>query len=276
MSAILLTGASGFVGRALAASLAPRHEVLALGRKDPEVKGVAWVRGDFTSPGGLEALGSRKIGSVLHLAAVTGGCSERDGILVNVEGTRGLMRHLIDRGCRKFVMASSIAAVGMQSPKFRPLQMPIPDEHPCLDRDAYGFSKYLMEEVTKYHHRQNPDLDVTNLRLAAIAPDEKMPSPVGAIPLPEWGLGHITVMARSDAVRAFTFALEASPHSGVRILNAVPPKAWTARPVAEILGGWWGNDVDLSHYRQKGHEYDSPYDARRIAQELGFVAQRLP
>ena len=276
MSAILVTGASGFLGRALAAALAARHEVLAIGRKDPEVKGITWVRGDFTSPGGLDPLGSRKVDAVVHLAAVTGGCSERDGILVNVEGTRGLMRHLVDRGCRKFVMASSIAAVGFQSLRFRPLQVPIPDEHPCLDRDAYGLSKFLMEEITKYHHRQNPDLDVTNLRLAAIAPDEKMPAPVGAIPLPEWGLGHITVMARSDAVRAFTLAVESPHRPGVRILNAVAPRAWTARPVAEILGAWWGNDVDLSHYRQKGHEYDSAYDARRIGQELGFVAQRLP
>ena len=85
----------------------------------------------------------------LSLAAVTGGCLERDGILVNVEGTRCLMRYGMDRGVHKYALASSIAAVGFQRVQFRPLQLPIPDEHPCLDRDGYGVSKYLMEEVKK-------------------------------------------------------------------------------------------------------------------------------
>ena len=94
-----------------------------------------------------------KIDVVVHLAAVTGGCREEDGLLVNVEGTRKLLRYFSDRGCTRFVNASSIAAVGFQSPKFRPLELPIPDEHPCLDRNGYGLSKYLMEEVTKYMWR---------------------------------------------------------------------------------------------------------------------------
>jgi nucleoside-diphosphate-sugar epimerase len=276
MSTILVTGASGFIGRVLAASLTSQHEVIALSRKNPEVERVAWVRGEFGTFEDLRALDQKKIEVVIHLAAVTGGCLERDGMLVNVEATRCLMRYLMDRGCRKFVMASSIAVVGIQSRQFRPLQLPISDEHPCLDRDGYGLSKFLMEEITKYYQRRNADLDIINLRLASIAADEKMPAAISVMPLPEWTLGHITIMARSDAVRAFTLAAESPHQPGVRILNATGPKAWTARPVAEILGAWWGNDVDLSHHRQKGHEYDSVYDVRRIQQELGFVAQRLP
>ena len=92
---------------------------------------------------------------------------------MNVEGTRCLMRYAIDRGCRKFVMASSIAVVGMQNVNFRPLQVPIHDEHPCLDRDGYGWSKFMMEEVTKYYSRQNQGIDVTCLRLSSVSPDEK-------------------------------------------------------------------------------------------------------
>jgi nucleoside-diphosphate-sugar epimerase len=276
MSTILVTGASGFIGRAVAAFLTGQHEVIAISRKNPEAERVAWIRGEFGSFEDLRELDKRKIDVVIHLAAVTGGCLERDGILVNVEATRCLMRYLIDHGCRKFVMASSIAAIGMQSRQFRPLQLPIPDEHPCLDRDGYGLSKFLMEEITKYYQRQNADLDVINLRLASVAPDEQMPAPISAMPLPEWTVGHLTIMARSDAVRAFTLAAESQHKPGVRILNATGPKAWTARPVAEILSTWWGNDVDLSYHRQKGHEYDSVYDVRRIKQELGFMAQRLP
>ena len=271
----LVTGASGFIGQALGASLAEKHEVICMSRSDPKL-GLPWMRGTFAAFEDLRQLDRHQIDVVVHLAAVTGGCLERDGILVNVEGTRCLVRYLIDRGCKKFVMASSIAAVGFQSTQFRPLQLPIPDEHPCLDRDGYGVSKYLMEEITKYYQRQNPEIDVINLRLSSVSPDERMPELRGVCPPRQWSLGGITQMARSDAVRAFTLAAEADYKPGVRIMNAASPKSWVADPVAEILRNWWGDDVDLSYFEQPGHEYDSVYDVSQIRRELGFVAKRLP
>jgi nucleoside-diphosphate-sugar epimerase len=275
MSNVLITGASGFIGQALARAMSERHQVICLSRRDPRL-GLPWVRGAFSSFEDLRQLDVYDVDVVIHLAAVTGGCLERDGMLVNVEGTRCLMRYLIDRACTKFVLASSIAVVGFQNVKFRPLQLPIPDEHPCLDRDGYGFSKYLMEEVTEYHWRQNGDIDVINLRLASIVPDESLP-PLRAVgPLREWALGSITLMARSDAVRAFTMAAEAPYKRGVRIMNAAGPRAWVADPVADVLCNWWGDDVDLSRFARAGHEYDSVYDVSRVRQELGFVAQVLP
>jgi UDP-glucose 4-epimerase len=275
MSRILVTGASGLIGRALAASLSGRHEVICLSRRNPGLD-LPWVRGDFAAFEDLRQLDSRQIQAVVHLAAVTGGCLERDGILVNVEGTRCLIRYLADRGCRKLVMASSIAAVGFQSTRFRPLSLPIPDEHPCLDRDGYGLSKYLMEEVTRYCQRQREDLDIINLRLSSVVPEERLPEPARVRPLGEWALGGITIMGVPDAVRAFTLAVESAHRPGVRILNAAPPVAWVADPVADILHHWWGDDVDLSWFRQPGRERDSVYDVRRIATELGFVAEHLP
>lgn len=275
MSTVLITGASGFIGKALAQSMAGRHQVICLSRRNPGLD-LPWIRGEFGDFEDLRRLDGYGIDVVAHLAAVTGGCLERDGILVNVEGTRCLMRYLIDRGCTKFVMASSIAVVGMQSTLFRPLQLPIPDEHPCLDRDGYGFSKYMMEQVTHYYGRQNQDIDVINLRLASIVDDNKMPEPQRAGPIHQWALGGITLMARSDAVRAFTLAAEAPYKPGVRIMNAVGPKAWVAAPVADVLRAWWGDEVDVSYFEQPGHEYDSVYTANRIKDELGFVAQRLP
>jgi nucleoside-diphosphate-sugar epimerase len=275
MSTILVTGASGFIGQALAPSLAERHDVICMSRRNPRLE-LPWVRGDFGAFEDLRALDGYEIDAVVHLAAVTGGCLERDGILVNVEGTRCLMRYLIDRGCAKFVFASSIAAVGFQSVHFRPLQLPIPDEHPCLDRDGYGFSKYMMEQIIKYYWRQNEQIDAIALRLATVVADENIPSLLRVSPPRPWSLGGITKMARSDAVRAFTMAVEAPQAPGVRIMNAAGPKAWVADPVADILANWWGDEVDLSYFRQEGHEYDAVYDVHRIERELGFVAERLP
>ena len=275
MGTMLITGASGFIGKALAASMAETHEVVCMSRRDPGLD-LRWIQGEFGSSEDLARLDDESIETVVPLASVTGGCSERDGILVNVEGTRCLMRYLIDRGCRKFVMASSIAAVGFQSTTFRPVQLPIPDEHPCLDRDAYGLSKFLMEEITRYYQRQNEDIDVINLRLSSVRPDDNMPELKRVGPLREWCLGGITVMALSDAVRAFTLAAESPYRPGVRTMNATGPKAWVADPVADILRNWWGDDVDVSYLEQPGHEGDSVYDVTRIREEIGFVAERLP
>ncbi len=276
MSTILVTGTSGFIGRALAASLAEKHEVVCISRKNTALD-LPQVMGCFYAFEDLRALDRYKFNAVVHLAAVTGGCLERDGFEVNVEGTRCLMRYLIDRGCKKFVMASSIAAVGFQNVHFRPLAVPIPDEHPCLDRDGYGVSKYLMEEVSKYYARQHAEIDVINLRLATVFPEDAAFPRVAPGPVYEWALGSITVMALSDAVRAFTLAAEAPHSAGVRIMNAAPPKACVAASTEAVLRAWYPDtQLDYAHYQQSGHQTDSAFDVRRIREELGFEARVLP
>ena len=277
MSTVLITGASGFIGHALAQAMARTHTVIALSRKSIELAGVTTIAGDFAEPDELHKLDDHKIDVLIHLAAVTGGCSEEDGLHVNVAGTHHLLRYLIERGCQKFVLASSIAAVGFQSVKFRPLQLPMPDEHPCLDRDGYGLSKYLMEEVTRYLARQNEAIDIINLRLASIIPDDRIPKPKTAGPISPWALGSITLMYLSDTVRCLTLAAEAPLKPGVRILNATGAQACVAEPVPVILRAWYGADadqIDFSHYERPGHERDAVYDITRIKAELGFVPER--
>lgn len=277
MTTILITGTSGFIGDALARSLVQTHDVIGFSRKATAIPGAINLVGDFSVPEELHKLDDHAIDVLIHLAAVTGGCSEEDGLRVNVAGTHHLLRYLIKRGCQKFVLASSIAAVGFQSVKFRPLQLPMPDEHPCLDRDGYGLSKYLMEEVTRYLARQNEALDFINLRLASIIPDEQKSSLRQAGPINEWAIGSVTKMYLSDTVRCLTLAAAAPHKPGVRILNAVGAQAAVAEAVPVILRAWYGDDVDkldLSHYAQPGHERDALYDISRIEAELGFVPAR--
>ncbi len=277
MKTILITGVSGFIGRALAQALASTHQVIGLSRKAVAIPGVTTLTGDFAEPHDLTKLNDYTIEVLIHLGAVTGGCNEEDGLRVNVAGTHHLLRYLIGRGCRKFVLASSIAVVGLQSIHFRPLQLPMPDEHPCLDRDGYGFSKYMMEEMTRYLARQNDALDLINLRLASIVPDDQPANLRSAGPLGPWAIASITKMYLSDTVRCLTLAAQAPHKAGVRIMNAVGTQAAVADPVPIILRSWYGAEVeqwDLSHYEQSGHERDALYDTRRIAGELGFVPER--
>ena len=279
MSKILITGTSGFIGTALAHKTAANsnHQTICLSRSPTDLPGATSIQADFSDPDQLKMLDPHAgIEILVHLAAVIGGCSEEDGLRVNVAGTHHLLRYLIERGCRKFVLASSIAAVGMQSVNFRPLQLPMPDEHPCFDRDGYGFSKYMMEEVTRYLSRQNESLDFINLRLASIAPDDRRLTPAEPGPVPIWGMGRLSVMFLSDTVRCLTAAIDAPYKPGVRILNAVGGQACTAVPIPELMRSWYGDDankLDLSHYQQPGHERDPVYDISRIREELGFVPQ---
>lgn len=274
MSTVLLTGASGFLGSALLEKLSTEHQVVTIGRKALDTaENQVHYKGLFSEFEDLRQLDAHAIDAVVHLAAVTGGCLERDGMLVNVEGTRVLMRYLVDRGCRKFVLASSTAVVGFEDPAFQPLQVPIPDEHPCLDRHGYGLSKYLMEEVSRYYHRQDSGLDIINLRLAAIVGDDAMPPKADITPAGPWAVGGLTLMRRRDAIRALHLAVEAAAKPGVRVMNIVPEQAWVAEPTADVLANWWGDALDLSYYRQPGNAYAAVFDTRRAEAELGFTTR---
>lgn len=59
-------------------------------------------------------------------------------------------------------------------------------------------------------------------------------------------------MVLSDAVRAFRCA---------------------ADPVADILGHWRGNTVDVSFFRYELRAFDSVYLVDRIREDLGFVVE---
>ena len=48
----------------------------------------------------------------------------------NLIGTRRLMDALLPTGCRRFIIASSIGAVGTGMPHHPPKQLPMPDEEP--------------------------------------------------------------------------------------------------------------------------------------------------
>ncbi len=281
VSTILVTGVSGFIGRNLVASLVGRgeHKVIGMSRHRPDLEAkFVFIEGEFQSFEDLRKLDEYEIDVLIHLAAV-GGRNERYTMLVNVEGSRCLMRYLIDRGCRKFVLTSSIAAVGLEDPSFCPLQLPIPDEHPCFDLHGYGFSKYLMEAVTRYYHRQNSDLDVMNLRLSTILPgkSEHIVREITPGSPPIWTFATISVMYLSDTIRLLAMAAEAPHKPGVRIMNATATKIFSQQTVPEIIRAWLPNaKLDLSHYERRGHEKDSVFDVTRIGEELGFVAERLP
>jgi UDP-glucose 4-epimerase len=272
VSTILVTGSGGYLGSRLVPVLARGHQVISLSRHPADGPGRV-VRGDFADGTVLAALDGERIDAVVHLAGVTGGCSEEDAMKVNVAGTRRLVRWAIDHGVRRFVVASSIAAVGCLSPLFLPRELPVPDDYPCEASDAYGLSKAMVEELGAYFHRQLPALDMTLVRLGVVQREDEPAVTeefVRAMPVPFAILGSIAV---ADAIAALTAMIERPAGPGFRRVNLVAGRIRSSMPTADTVRLLFGprlGALDFSHYEQAGHESDSLYATSRVTELFGF------
>ena len=104
----LVTGASGWLGAAVARALLARGEaVRTLQRRPSGIEGAEDVLGSITDPADVaRAVGG--VDAVVHLAAkVSFAGAERDFVAVNVEGTRALLAAARGAGARRFVFVSS-------------------------------------------------------------------------------------------------------------------------------------------------------------------------
>lgn len=270
---VLITGGAGFIGMRMIKTLQDTVEVISLSRtaQKEQTHAVA-LRGAFHQLEDLRQLDKHKIDVLLHLGAATGECSDKDVIETNVAGTGRLVRYLLDRGCRKFVLASSIAATGCLSGGFIPLKLPIPDDHPCLAIDAYGISKALMEEYICYFSRYCSDGDFMCLRLGAVMDDANNTSTPVKAGDKMWGpfcqLAHVSI---SDIVHGISLAVHAKRQPGFRLYNMVGPEAYCIDLVRNVLRPFLGKDfLDISHYEQAGHEFDPVYSIDRIRADLGY------
>lgn len=139
---LAITGAAGFVGRAVVRQLAERHPQVELLLADREVTGFGTyetLAGDLTEPAVIAALTAPRVDAVLHLAALPGGAAERnpaasrainlDVPLALIEGMRG----------RRLVIAGSIAVFGGILPD------PVDDATVPTPASVYGTHKRMVE-----------------------------------------------------------------------------------------------------------------------------------
>jgi nucleoside-diphosphate-sugar epimerase len=109
---VLVTGASGFIGRMVCAELRGHdHQVSALIRTPgSEPAGTKPITGDIVDANTLmRAIDSATPDAVVHLAAITGASKDADAIeRVNVEGTKNLVNACVDAGVERFVFCSTV------------------------------------------------------------------------------------------------------------------------------------------------------------------------
>jgi nucleoside-diphosphate-sugar epimerase len=150
MLKMLVTGASGFVGKSLCkALLNQRQAVRAVVR-------VARVQADDFEQmvvGSIDAATDwsaalREVSIVIHLAARVHVMNDKsvDPLAefrkVNVDGTLNLAQQAAKAGVERFIFVSSIKVIGEQTVKNKPFT----EDNAANPQDAYGISKYEAEQ----------------------------------------------------------------------------------------------------------------------------------
>lgn len=274
MKRVLITGTSGFLGTNVAGDLKSRgFEVLSISRKDVTANVDCHVNGDFDDVIALDALNLNGSETLIHLAAVTGDANEEDAMRVNVYQSSRLIRYCIERGIKRFVLASSIAAIGCLTKEFMPRELPIKDDHPCDSANVYGLSKFMMEEYSRYIKRNNPDIDMTLFRIGVVLKREAITpgrERIADMWRPFCTLGCIHV---DDVVGAFRHAAEMPIKPRFGIYNLVASNSYSTLPTSEALRVALGDrarELDLKIFDSPQNHHKGIYDISNLVETFGY------
>jgi len=215
---IALTGATGFVGRAVVNRLLEESNVelrclVRPGRGSTPLASlgprVALVEGDVTEPATLAPLVDGAWG-VIHLAGTRDFWNDRrdDYYALNERGAAYVFEAALEAGCEKVVQVSTPLAFGM--PTERPFDETSP---PGPHASDYARSKYRGDQIGWRLHRER-GLPLTIVHLAAVigGGDEKPTMEVrraarGMLPVLVGADKTFTYLYRGDAAEAIVRAL---------------------------------------------------------------------
>lgn len=143
---VLVTGASGFIGRRLVGTL-DGVEVVTLRRRASPTTATTSYEVDYADVDGLtEVLAAVRPKYILHAAGVTKGVTYRDFQRGNVMPTKNLLQALVGAQWvpERFVLVSSLAAYGPSTP-----EQPKIESDPRAPIEHYGQSKAEAEAVVE-------------------------------------------------------------------------------------------------------------------------------
>jgi nucleoside-diphosphate-sugar epimerase len=246
---VLLTGATGFLGKALLRRLTERGEVVALhrpGTNPPEFERVRWVAQDLASP--LSAELPDRIDAVLHIAQSRRYREFPDGAVdvmeVNAMATTRLLDYCRRSGGSVFVYASSGAVNA-------PGDQPVTEADIPAPANLYAISKHTGEQIVEQFR---PLMRAHSLRYFFIyGPGQRgmmMPGIIDRIAsglevqlAGEHGI-RLNPIYVEDAADATVAALDL-PESAT--VNIAGPEAITIRRIADIAAAALGTESRFAY-----------------------------
>lgn len=152
-SCVLVTGATGFLGRRLCQRLQSEgHAVLAIGREPAAGPWDAFIRADLAADSiDPEAFAGRRVETIFHLASKAHAVAETAAAAqtyrpVIVDGTRRMLDLAEAIGVQSFIFMSTVKAMGEGNPQGEPLRAL--DETACrAPAGPYGQAKAEAEQL---------------------------------------------------------------------------------------------------------------------------------
>jgi UDP-glucose 4-epimerase len=276
-SVTLVTGASGFLGKAVMKLLAEQKQ-RAIGL-DPRSSATTQVVDDLSDRSKLtKLLANEDITHIIHAGGVSGPMVLADDpvevISINVLGSLNLLYAAMDAGVRAFIYCSSAAALGSFHES-----APVDENYPLRPNNTYSASKAAMEMVLRGLWGKIP-LDLCALRFTVIyGPGRETTYTVEEIvgaalagkaariaPMADWPYVYI-----DDAARAAVQACYAKGRKQLSYFIAHPEKV-TPDDIAAAAAAA-GKPVRIEIDGNKPKAERGPLDVEPAARDFGFRAQ---
>ncbi len=172
MSVVLITGAAGLVGRALATSLSRAgHELVLTDLRPFEgmPEGARFERLDVTGADADRVIGAVKPDVVVHLASIVTppkGSTRAFEYRVDVTGSENVLKACVAHNVRRLIVTSSGAAYGYH-PENRDF---LSEDTPLRGNEAFAYAnhKRLVEEMLAKARRAHPALEQVVLRVGTV------------------------------------------------------------------------------------------------------------
>ncbi|WDR06176.1 NAD(P)-dependent oxidoreductase [Devosia rhodophyticola] len=244
---IALTGASGRVGRRIAAmALEQGHSLVCIDQQPahPSLKheGVRFIQAEMAD---YDALVEAFAGcdALIHMAAIPSPGRHPDHVIHNnnVVGSYNALRAAAEHGIMRICQASSVNAIGHAfSRHARYDYFPLDEAHPNYNEEPYSLSKWICEQQADSFVRRYEEMRIASMRFHYVVPERSVAAefyPVDS-PVP---YTHLWAWTHQDAAADACMRSLVAPFDGHEVFYIVAPITTVDAPSLKLAAEHFPN-----------------------------------